>query len=448
MGNSIQSLIYETEEQKNKRLFEEIKNVHLGYYGKNRNERLLYLFNKIDINYCDKNGENLIHFFVKNPRGIFIKNETGKEVYVRDYFLQRLYDLGCDINKQNKDGIPPICFTLNTPDFFIKNRADLTLRDNENHSVLYHLSKNYTYYIIKPVLDVYPEAIKYDEYPPEERLHKAIFFRHIHKVRQFLENDKTFIDHAIKLPRRSPVTPLKIACVNGFLDEFEVLLEHGVHIPRDFLLDFIIRIGYENLDRLHIYKTITKKLIDNGANVNYHDLSKNDSGNTTVLHNCYTPIGSKMIRMFLEAGADVNIRNQYPGHTYYRPFNPENIWCDADPLTHLTRYLPDIDVFRALFEYGVDPNRQNKHGCTALMGLFNTECMFTNKIIDILQLFLDNGADLFLKNNSNMSALDHLCYCETIDNRLRVSIMNYLNKKLGLKIRMSKTPKFTDEVFL
>lgn len=118
IANNIRSLIYETDEERNKRLFEEIKNIHLNNYGSDRDKRLLQLFNKIDIDYCDENGENLIHFFTKNPRGAYIKYKSGKEDYVHNYFLQKLCDLECDINKQNKDGITPICFIDDNPDFF------------------------------------------------------------------------------------------------------------------------------------------------------------------------------------------------------------------------------------------------------------------------------------------------------------------------------------------
>lgn len=256
-------------------------------------------------------------------------------------------------------------------------------------------------------------------------------------MREFLEREPNYINHIIELPKSKPISPLKLACVNGFLEEFDLLLSHGVKIPQDFLLKFITIIGYENLGRLESYKIITKKLIENGADVNY--ICYQDNGNVTVLHNCYTSIGSKMIRIFLEAGADVNISNKYY-IDLYNPNNFNNIWRDADVLTHITQYMPEIDVFRALFEYGADPNRQNIYGCTAFMGIFVTNAVwynYSNKIheyFDIIQMFLDHGADLFLKDKNNMSALDYLCCYDRIPSKLRVVIVRFLNEKVGLKI--------------
>jgi ankyrin repeat protein len=138
-------ILYESPETKNARLFSEIKN-KLGSFNQNIDDQLIFLFSKIDINTFDEKGENLIHMFTKCNR---TKRITDK--YVSDYYLQHLFDLGCDINKRDNLGKVPMCYSSNlTIDFFIKNKANLTIRDNENHTILYHLSKGFYISYIEP----------------------------------------------------------------------------------------------------------------------------------------------------------------------------------------------------------------------------------------------------------------------------------------------------------
>ena len=107
------------------------------------------LLSKFDINTCYEDGSNLFHIYSK----------LHYNIYLLDILLER----GCNINKRDNTGKTPI-FTANstTLPFFIKNDADLTIRDNENHTALYYLSKMYYSDIVEPLIQKNPQIIDYD----------------------------------------------------------------------------------------------------------------------------------------------------------------------------------------------------------------------------------------------------------------------------------------------
>ena len=450
MGNSTsiylpKLVLYESPETKNARLFSEIQKV-TGAYSQDTDDQLHSLFSNIDINTTNEHGENLVHIFTKNCKIKPIKEEkTNTYIYDRGYYLQQLFDLGCDINHRDHLGKVPMCYSSNINiDFFIKNKADLTIRDNENHTILYNLSKGFYISYIKPFVNNYPDTIDYDEYIPEERLHKAILFHDINKVKELLLCEPNYIDYQIKNPYKFH-TPLFLACEHGYTDIFYLLLDYGVEIYPSVLFDLIdnYKMNYYNIQEgSDIYNSqviIVDELIERGASVNYQDSRGNSS-----LHNCNTV---KMIHLLLEGGADINARTEGYGikkvHNYFRI---NHYFCiDADPLMYMTINMPRIDVFRALFKYGADPNRKNESGHTAFMGIFVSTFLYKNYNTDetyheLVQLFLDHGADLYIKDNIGYNALDYLCVMiNHINANIRLSTIRYLHSKDYFKLCHHKT---------
>ena len=447
MGNStsiyLPKLVFESPETKNARLFSEIINT-ASSFSKDADDQLLSLFSKIDINTCNEQGENLIHMFTKYSRAKRVHiGEINK--YINDYYLQQLFDLGCDINHRDHLGKVPMCYSSNINiDFFIKNKADLTIRDNENHTILYHLSKGYYISYIEPFVKNYPDTIDYDEYIPEERLHKAILFHDINKVKELLLCEPNYIDYQIKNTYQSH-TPLSLACEHGMVEVFYLLLEQGATIYPSLLFDSIdnYRMNYyqiqEGSDKYNSQLIIVEELIKRGASVNYQDSQGNSS-----LHYCNT---AKMIHLLLEGGADINARTQGFGtrkvHNYYQI--DRYFYIDADPLMYMTVFMPKIDVFHALFKYGADPNRKNENGQTAFMGIFVSTILFKyyntdETYLELVQLFLDHGADLYIKDNDGYTALDYLCILSThINENIRLSTIRYLHSKDYFKLCHHKT---------
>ena len=445
--STVHKIMYESPETKNARLFSEIKN-KIGSFTQNTDDQLISLFSKIDINTCDELGENLIHMFTKCNRTKRIADK-----YVSDYYLQHLFDLGCDINKRDNLGKVPMCYSSNlTIDFFIKNKANLTIRDNENHTILYHLSKGFSISYIEPFVKNYPDAIDYDEYIPEERLHKAIIFNDINKVKEMLLCKPNYIDYIAKNHHKSH-TPLFIAGAHGMVEIFYLLLEHGATIYPSLLCDLIddYKMNYniqEESDKYNSRVKIIEELIERRASINYQD-----SQGTSSLHNCIT---SKMVHLFLEGGADINARTKGYGElkvkNYYRI---NHYFCiDSDPLMYMTVNMPKIDVFRTLFKYGANPNNKNENGHTAFMGIFVSTFLFDHYHTDetyheLVQLFLDNGADLYIKDNDGYNALDYLCVIPTCMNeKRRSSTIRYLYNKEQIKLCHHKTMEILQKVII
>jgi len=464
MGNSVSTyllkLVHESPETKNARLFSEIQKV-TGAYSQDTDDQLNSLFSNIDINTTNERGENLIHIFTKNCKIKSIKEEN-KNSYIYDpgYYLQHFFDLGCDINHRDHLGKVPMCYSSNVNiDFFIKNKADLTIRDNENHTILYHLSKGFYISYIKPFVKNYPDAIDYDEYIPEERLHKAILFHDINKVKELLlcEPDaytsfSNYIDYQAKKTYKYH-TPLSIACEHGYTDIFYLLLDQGANIYPSLLFDLIAdyNINYykikEGSDIYNSQVIIVEELIKRGASVNYQDSQGNSS-----LHNCNT---AKMIHLLLEGGANIHARTKSYGtqkvHNIYKI--DRYFYIDADPLMYITIYMPKIDVFRELFKYGADPNRKNENGHTAFMGIFVSTFLYKYYNTDetyheLVQLFLDRGADLYIKDNIGYNALDYLCMMNHINENIRMSTIRYLHSKDYFKLCHHKTMEIILKVII
>ena len=480
MGNStsiyLPKLVFESPETKNARLFSEIQKV-TGAYSEDTDDQLNSLFSNIDINTTNEHGENLIHIFTKNCKIKPIKEEKNMYMYDRGYYLQQLFDIGCDINHRDHLGKVPMCYSSNINiDFFIKNKADLTIRDNENHTILYHLSKGFYISYIKPFVKNYPDTIDYDEYIPEERLHKAIIFHDINKVKELLlcepdaytsfsasspdatvlrtvASGSNYIDYSAKKTYKYH-TPLSLACEHGYTDIFYLLLDQGANIYPSLLFDLIYnyQMNYYNIqEESDIYNSqviIVEELIKRGASVNYQDSQGNSS-----LHNCNT---AKMIHLLLEGGADINARTESYGtrkvHNIYQI--DRYFYIDADPLMYMTIYMPKIDVFRELFKYGADPNRKNENGHTAFMGIFVSTFLYKYYNTDetyheLVQLFLDHGADLYIKDNIGYNALDYLCMMiNHINENIRMSTIRYLHSKDYFKLCNHKTMEIILKVII
>ena len=468
MGNimNISSIIYESSETKNTRLFSEINKTSESFPRMADDQKLLSLFSQIDINTCDEHGQNLIHMFTKNCKFRSTKID-GKYTYIYDYYLQHLFDLGCDINHRDNLGKVPMCYTSNINiDFFIKNKADLTLRDNENHTILYNLSKGYYIRYVTPFVKNSPLAIDYDEYIPEERLHKAILFHDIGKVKELLlcepnyvqggappnpENSAgrrpyEFVDYQAKAPYKFH-TPLSLACEFGFIEAFYLLLEHGVTIYPSVLYDFIYNSMYYDMHDMHdrdSREKIVQELICRGASVNYLD-----SDGKNILHQCYEHTTANIVNRLLEAGADIHARiNSFGARKVHNMSMIDRYFTmDACPLMYMTVFMPHIDIFRALFKHGADPNRKNENGHNAFMGIFASVFLYKRYDTDetyheLVQLFLDHGADLYITDNDGNTVLDYLCLLSHINENTRLSTVRYLHNKEYITIYNPKTMEF------
>lgn len=154
-----------------------------------------------------------------------------------------------------------------------------------------------------------------------------------------------------------------------------------------------------------------KELIAAGIDVNRRD----ENTQTTALEEAVKNGNRKMVRILLDAGAEINARSDY-GRTAL-------MWLDDDATEELVWDLiaagakinlkdeagdtalilavawSEPEVLRALVNAGAKVNAKNKEGETALMKAAaggNLECV---------RLLIDSGADINRKNNSGETAL-------------------------------------------
>lgn len=444
-SNTAVSILFNTEEERIEKYFKYFNYFYISICPKNtRVEKFKEKLKMYPPNICNKEGKNLFHYFLEN---CICDCEINS--------LQILLEYGCDLNKRDNYGKTPVFYVKNGDilSFCIKNKADLTIRDNENHTPLYYLSKGYYKDICKTLKCHDPEyihlldLIDYNEYPPEQKLAKAVWFQDTSKIYEFLKENPDCVNQITneKINNYGDTTPLFIACSNDLYDEFMILLDNGANIHTPGLIERMMWVFYENTEKM------IRILIERGVDINkcYEDDYEN------ILHRCYVNGAEKIIRLFLEKGADINKKTRKLNKVY----RTENLFTsDADVLMTMTVFIAHIDVFRALFEYGADPNKKNYHGVTPFMGLLSSIfIMHRLKIInkdkipfeydpqpfyDIVQLFLDYGADISVTDNHNQTALDYLVNNFCISFEIKKHVIKMLKEKSGFIILNPNTNKF------
>ena len=129
-----------------------------------------------------------------------------------------------------------------------------------------------------------------------------------------------------------------------------------------------------------------KLLIKHGADVNYGG----NSHWTSPIYCCLNYENIELIELLIENGADVNINSQ----------------CYS-PLIHFIRGYPIdnfLEIIKLLIRKGSKINYQDSHGDTALMICFERKYDELIKF-DIIKLFLDNKADIYIKNKKGKNIL-------------------------------------------
>ena len=364
----------------NSHKFEKLVKYFTVNYVKNYDEIIKMLVD-FDINTCNKEGQNLLHLF------------PNKDTKIQKILLEH----GIDINKKDNSGKTPIFYAQSSHySFFIENGSDLSIRDNDGHSVLHNPSR---YYITSCVLPLIHggAVIDYSEYKKPEVFHKAILFRDTVKMKELLSANKYLSNWTVPyewLNTSQLLTPLYLACHNDLYEEFEILIHNGADVKEPKLL---LRLFQMCHNITPIFIKIIKQLVELGANI--HDIDDDNCWGENVLHKCYK--SAELMEMFLKAGVNVHGRTKDIKYNIYK--KETMIAIDAEPLQYVSMMSTDLSVYKLLFEYGADPNVQNSYGTNAFMGVCYSWFLGYFKKgeeCDIIKLFLDNGANIYLKDNN------------------------------------------------
>jgi len=431
------STIFETNEHKFKKILDHISsNIDC--------KELHKMLSNFDIDTCDKNGKNLMHLLAS------MKNPT---------LLQLLFDHGININQPDNRGQTPLFYT-NTYNylFFASHGADLRWRNKDGHSFLHLLSNFYgskeALALITVGKDCGLNLIDYSEYPPEEVFQRAIVFRDMEKMKEMLAENKNYSNQPIKtncswVISPNPITPLYVACYNAFYDGLELLIAYGADPQEPQLLLGLIRYVYKPTA---FFVRIIERLVELGADI--HETSTQNEydplSGETVLHRCSRSL--ELMELFLKAGCDVHKRTKRirESNSFYQvSFSAPNrcivdrCMSDADPLQYAAVSCKDIRIFKLLFEHGADPNRQNSYGICAFMTLCYCSVIlreFTLELLcDIVQLFLDQGVNIYLTDNNGNTVFDYLYANNFMNLTEKANIVKLIHKKEKFLILEPKT---------
>jgi hypothetical protein len=127
-----------------------------------------------------------------------------------------------------------------------------------------------------------------------------------------------------------------------------------------------------------------RSLLAKRANVNYRD----DSGDSVLMLAVNLGKPLQMIRLLLDAGADVNAIN-----------NKDSGRKDKTALLYAAGYGDNTNVMRLLLKRGADINAQDEDGMTALMWEANLDG------INEVKLLLEKKADINIKDKYGRTAL-------------------------------------------
>ena len=243
-------------------------------------------------------------------------------------------------------------------------------------------------------------------------------------MKELLENNTSLINSY-------RISPLEIACNNGFYNEFLCLLEYNAKINDDLILNII---KYNNYNITNNHLAIIKKLIE--LNININNTTEKDEN---LLHIC---INEELIDLFIKAGIDIHHKtrtifyNSYNNTRFCYFIYTEYIMSNAEPLQNLTTFCDDIKIYKKLFEHGADPNIQNNFGINAFMAICSSKniSFLNNNAFEIIKLFIDNNANIYLTDKFGNNIFDLIYYNNFFSYELKTIIIKLLYDKFKIII--------------
>lgn len=145
-----------------------------------------------------------------------------------------------------------------------------------------------------------------------------------------------------------------------------------------------------NNDKIKEYICLNKDQVNKGSHNNYTPLM------IAVIHN-----HEKIVKLLLDAGADVNQQNNFYKNTALNELL----------LIH-DYFYPMKHIIKLLLNAGANPNIKNKHNFTSLMLLSHKNCIKT----DIMEWFIEAGADPNLDDEIGLSSLHREVRYKNINN--------------------------------
>jgi len=162
-------------------------------------------------------------------------------------------------------------------------------------------------------------------------------------------------------------------------EELEVILgdKEKVNSIPNFLPKLLIRISAYNTN-----PNVIKRMLKEKTPIN--DESTGDSSLLFAASNNENP---EIIKLLLDAGANINQKNKYGGTALYEA----------------SRFNNNLEVIKELIKLGANINEKDSDGETALIGALQR-----NPNLDIARYLIEAGADVKAKDNNGNTALIYL----------------------------------------
>lgn len=384
--------------------------------------------NEFDINTRNSEGKTLLHIHARKSNG---------------QILEFLLNHGADPNIQDKYGKTPIFYcpeSISCTKLLIDHGANLTIRDNDSHISLYYAAKTYSFKYVQPYLDSGMTVDIVWEFEPALLLHMAVLFRNIPLMKQLMKDNETVVNSTIvKWTFMPPITPLYIACENGFYEEFLCLIDHGA-IVQDKSHNYL-EVVLKHLES-ESSTFIFRDLIALGADINY----RRNMGET-LLHQCFhdSEFMPEIINMLVNNGLSVHLKsNEFPNITKDTVRHDKTSHLGGTPLHSMATLCFNTKIFETFFRHNANPNAPNQFHVTPFMILFHNSIFrfvsaMNNKnedqetAFEIVKLFIDNGADLYIRDDFGCCALDYICNTY-YSKQLKDRIIKYLYDQKGIHI--------------
>ena len=219
-------------------------------------------------------------------------------------------------------------------------------------------------------------------------------------------------------------TPLHNASHELDLEVARVLVDHGANV------NAVNTWGQTPFHRVFESKSHSKSrfgvaqlLLERGA-----DVDTRDNSHVTLLHLASYKLDLESVRVLLDLGANVNVRNdqgQAPLHqVLLHNYNPESYFgCfgvaqllvergadvnardehDETPL-HLAPYFLELKLVRMLLDHGADVYAENSQEQTPLLRVLESR-YHCQELFDVAQLLVEHGADVNTRNKDHETLL-------------------------------------------
>lgn len=417
------------------------------------------LNNGIDINIQNEQGMSFLHiasqednrvlvkYLIDNNANIDIQDKEGTTPLLlasqsNNYEIMKILIQHCaNINLKSIYGYTPlmsavsILNNIDAVELLIKNGADINVLDKTDTSPLIMASQNNYESIVKKLIEYQANPNFINNYG-YNALHMPCEKGHQNIV-QFLLNTKVDIN----LQDKDGDTPLMLASKNGFKNIVELLLSRNVKVDLQnengdtaimkaiYNNHFdVVRLLVKNHANLNLKakdkatalsfafqngnKELTKFLINNGANT--IPLLKEKEMNSILLNSSANG-DEELIQLLLDNGANINYQNEY-GNT---------------PLILASGTADNLNIVEILINNNADLNLGNNLNCNALFNASKSEN------IDIVKLLLESKANPNIKDSDGLTILYRVILDRMNKNDLQVTTMKKVDKN-NITFRISR----------